>query len=112
MNIIVGYKLKQYRKEKGWTQEQAADFLSISQSTYARIENGQSHSWANHIEKICKVFQVTSEELLKNDAINTPTNDKQSTIVPLDLVSQKLIEQYEERIRELQETITFLKNNK
>ncbi|HEX8574993.1 MAG TPA: helix-turn-helix transcriptional regulator [Flavobacterium sp.] len=108
MNTVIGNKLKQYRKEKGWTQEQVADFLNISQSTYARIESGQSNSWANHIEKFCKVFQVTSEELLKTDTIDY----KQDNIVPLDLVSQKLIEQYEERIKELKETITFLKTNK
>ena len=40
MNTIVGSKIKALRKEKGLSQEQVADYLHISQSTYARIENG------------------------------------------------------------------------
>jgi transcriptional regulator with XRE-family HTH domain len=109
MNIVVGNKLKQYRNEKGWTQEQAADFLHVSQSTYARMESELGHSWANHVEKICRVFQVTSEELLKIDAINTPADNKQHDIVPLDLIFKKLIAQYEQRIQELKETIDLLR---
>lgn len=67
MNSIVGNKLKRLRKQKGLTQEQMADLLSISQSTYARIENGESQSWAGYIKKICKIFEILPEELVKDD---------------------------------------------
>lgn len=68
MNKIIGDKLKMLRKQKGWSQEETSDYLAISQSAYARIENGVSHSWANHLEKIGKVFNVTLEELVKTEA--------------------------------------------
>ncbi|CAM4017317.1 helix-turn-helix transcriptional regulator [Flavobacterium jumunjinense] len=112
MNKIIGNKLKALRKEKGWSQEQASDYLSISQSAYARIENGASTSWANHVERICDIFQVTLEELvktnnnLKESNIQNETAQKVQTVNQL---SEKLIEQYEERIKELKEIIEVLK---
>lgn len=67
MNLIVGNKLKRLRKQKGLTQEQMAVLLAISQSAYARIENGESQSWAGYIKKICKIFDIPPEELVKDD---------------------------------------------
>ncbi|MFC6246349.1 helix-turn-helix transcriptional regulator [Flavobacterium psychroterrae] len=44
MNVVVGNKLKELRKNRNLSQEQVADYLTISQSAYARIESGESHS--------------------------------------------------------------------
>lgn len=44
MNISIGNKLKQLRKSKSMSQEQVADYLHLSQSAYARMESGESHS--------------------------------------------------------------------
>lgn len=67
MNLIVGNKLKRLRKQRGLTQVQMADLLAISQSAYARIENGESQSWAGYIKKICEIFEILPEELIKED---------------------------------------------
>ena len=56
MNSVIGCKLKQLRKNKGMSQEQVADYLHVSQSTYARMESGESYSWAIYINDICQVF--------------------------------------------------------
>ena len=37
MNVSIGNNLKNLRKNKGWSQEQVADYLNLSQSAYARI---------------------------------------------------------------------------
>lgn len=116
MNKIIGDKLKMLRKQKGWSQEQASDYLAISQSAYARIENGVSYSWANHLEKICEVFSVTLEELVKketsdfNDSSQKKVASTKESVI--NQLSEKLIEQYEERIKELQEIIIDLKSKK
>jgi len=39
MNSLIGTRIKNLRREKGFSQEQTADYLLISQSAYARIEN-------------------------------------------------------------------------
>lgn len=63
---IVGKKVFALRKQKGLTQEQVADFIHISQSVYARIENGMGTSWANYIDSLCDFFEIIPEELVKN----------------------------------------------
>jgi transcriptional regulator with XRE-family HTH domain len=54
-------------KVKSLSQEQVADFLNISQSLYARMERGESTSWASHFNKICRVFEIKQEDLVKSD---------------------------------------------
>ena len=39
MNTIVGEKIKNLRKSKNLSQEEVAEFIHVSQSTYARMEN-------------------------------------------------------------------------
>ena len=113
MNTSVGNKLKQLRKNKSMSQEQVADYLHLSQSAYARMESGESHSWANHIDKICEVFEITPEELVKNENIIVNSNQQGGTstnAIIINQLSEKLIEQYEERIKELKQTILELKS--
>ena len=102
------------RKQKGWSQEQVADSLYLSQSAYARIENGESCSWANNLEQICKVFEITHEELVKNENEVIINNNQQggssNNAIVINQLSEKLIEQYVERIKELKETISLLKD--
>ena len=108
MHTVVGNKLKILRKNKNMSQEEVADCLHISQSAYARMESGESHSWANHILTICKIYGITPEDLLKVDlsskGISSINNENQ--------VSGQIIEQYEERIKELKKVIKELKNDK
>lgn len=113
MNSIIGNKLKNLRKLKGWSQEQASDYLKISQSSYARMESGESHSWANHLDKISEVFDISPEELVKIENVILDSEQHVGTsnnALIINQLSEKLIEQYEERIKELKETIFGLKN--
>jgi len=107
MNIVVGNKLKTLRKSKNMSQEEVADYLHISQSAYARMESGESHSWANHILKICKIFGIAPEELLKLD-----NNKGFSSEEAIAQISDKVIQQYEERIKELKKVIKDLKRER
>lgn len=113
MNTSIGNKLKQLRKSKSMSQEQVADYLHLSQSAYARMESGESHSWASHIDKICEVFEITPEELVKNDSVIVNSNQQGGTstnAIVINQLSEKLIEQYEERIKELKQVIVDLKS--
>lgn len=77
MNIFVGDKLRKLRKSKNMSQEEVADFLNLSQSAYARMESGETHSWANHILKICRLFEINPYELLRKDDLNENVDQKQ-----------------------------------
>lgn len=114
MNVNIGSKLKKLRKNKNWSQEQVSDLLGLSQSTYARIESGESHSWANHLDKICEVFEISPEELFKQDKVIINNNQQGGVgyAETINQLSEKVIEQYEERIKELKQTIIDLKKIK
>jgi transcriptional regulator with XRE-family HTH domain len=111
MNNSIGNKLKQLRKQKGLSQEQLSELLHMSQSTYARIENGESNSWSLHLDKITEFFEIKPEELFdeENVVINLNQQGGQfNNAIVINLLSEKLIEQYENRIKEQSEIIAKL----
>lgn len=104
MNTLVANKLKTLRKQKGLSQEEVADYLHISQPTYARIEKGESSSWASYITNICNLYEIAPEELLKQESIQIGTiKDTNGAVFnngTINNLSEKLIEQYELRLQE------------
>jgi transcriptional regulator with XRE-family HTH domain len=113
MNIVVGNKLKILRKNKNMSQEEVADYLHMSQSAYARMESGESHSWASHIIKICKIFAIAPEDLLKVEHLKTDANKKNTSSREIvNQLSDEVIEQYEDKIKELKKVIKELKKEK
>jgi len=67
-----------------------------------------------HLEKTCKVFEVTPEKLIKNDSIilsNNQQGGNSTNAFVINQLSEKLIEQYELRLKEKDELIKELKNN-
>lgn len=112
MNTLVGTKLKTLRQNKGYSQEFVADSLHMSQSAYARMENGKSNSWATHITQICELYEIKPEELLKQDTntFNQTNTEGNNNGIVINQISEKLIEQYELRIKEKNQQILELKN--
>ena len=111
MNEIVGEKIKNLRKSRNLSQEEVAEFIHVSQSTYARIESGASNSWAGYILPLCELFGIQPEELLKTDHIvinNNNTSCQYSGGYVVNQLSDKLIEQYEKRIAEKDTLISYL----
>ena len=111
MNEIVGEKIKNLRKSRNLSQEEVAEFIHVSQSTYARIESGASNSWAGYILPLCELFGIQPEELLKTDHIvinNNNTSCQYSGGYVVNQLSDKLIEQYEKRLTEKDTLIAYL----
>jgi len=115
MNKTIGKKLLELRKQKNLSQEQVADMLCISQSAYGRIETGESNSWANHLNKLCSIFEIQPEELISSDGTFVNNNQQGGNagyIQVVNQLSEKLIEQYEARLREKDAVIALLKGDK
>lgn len=111
MNEIVGEKIKNLRKSRNLSQEEVAEFIHVSQSTYAHIESGASNSWAGYILPLCELFGIQPEELLKTDHIvinNNNTSCQYSGGYVVNQLSDKLIEQYEKRLAEKDSLIAYL----
>jgi transcriptional regulator with XRE-family HTH domain len=111
MKKIMGNNLKNLRKERGLSQEQVADYLSISQSAWARIENGQSQSWTIHLEKLCVLYKINIESLFIENAYASNSNPSiNNHHIQINQILNKLIEQYETQINDLKHIIYDLKN--
>jgi len=78
MNTTIGKRIRTYREERGFSQEELAEKLHISRSTYQRIENGETNSWINHIEKICNSLEVKIDDILKPEEGYTQINRENS----------------------------------
>ncbi|MFV0304897.1 MAG: helix-turn-helix domain-containing protein [Moheibacter sp.] len=108
--------MREFRKNKGMSQEELADLLNISQSTCQRIENGETNSWAIHIQKLSEVLETTPEELISDENPSFSNEGQRGgmafqyigTINTVNTLSEKLIEQYERRIDELNKRILEL----
>lgn len=60
---LFSVRLKELRKEKGYTQEQMANILEIGQSAYAKWENGKCKPNYEKLEKIADFFGVSLDWL-------------------------------------------------
>lgn len=114
MNDTVGNNLRTLRRRRGLTQEEVADMLCISQSAYARMENGQTSSWGGHIQRLCTIFEVSPKELFVKDGEFIKAKQMEiDGLYDLSLfLAHKLIEQYEELLKQKDKTIARLKNKK
>ncbi len=121
VNTTIGKRIRKYREERSLSQEELAEKLHISRSTYQRIENGETNSWINHIENICTTLDVSMEDILKQEEgftqinkENTASENSSNNMIQNQTnnynTSEKLIEQYEERIKELKQQVEFWKS--
>ena len=67
----VGENLKSARKAKGLTQRQTAEIMLMTQQQYSRFENGVFELNYDQILKLCKLFDITPNELFYTDDATT-----------------------------------------
>ena len=60
---IVGNNIKEARKFKGMTQKQVAEIFHMTQQQYSRFENGVFELNYLQIVELCKLFDVTPNDL-------------------------------------------------
>ena len=104
MNKSVGEKLKVLRKSRGLSLEDILQKLQISESTYLRMEKGETATWTSKIDKICEIYQIEPEELLlsKEKYVFITNNQQNGTITGnvVNNLSEKVIELYERMLSE------------
>lgn len=111
MKKETGHKIRQIRELKGFTQEYIADKLGISQRAYSKIENNQTKIDWERITKIAEVFGVDPIDMISFDDNLIFNNCNQSGKFEtfINNMPERLIEQYENRIKELSEEVQFLR---
>ena len=59
----VGNNIKEARKFKGYTQKKMAEMLFMTQQQYSRFENGVFELNYEQILKICKLLNISPNEI-------------------------------------------------
>lgn len=60
----VGLRLRQARKNSGYTQKEVGALLNMAQQNYARYEKGLVELNYGKIVFLCKLYRVSSDYLL------------------------------------------------
>jgi transcriptional regulator with XRE-family HTH domain len=114
--MSIGSKVKKYREAKGFSQEDLAFRLDVAQTTISSIESDKSIPNSILLHKIAQELNVDINEILEERKTNINTVEKNEGVINVDtsigtlnMLSEKVIELYEERIKELKEQVQELK---
>lgn len=66
MQMTIGEKIQNLRKQRGMSQEQLAEALGVSRQAVSKWEAGQSVPDIDKIISICDYFGVTTDYILRN----------------------------------------------
>lgn len=64
MEFEIGKRIKELRKEAGYTQKQLAKLLNKSETGFASWEQGLSEPSVNDLRLLCKLLNVSADYLL------------------------------------------------
>ena len=104
-------KLKQLRELKNFTQEYVAQQLGLSTRAYSKIETGETQLTINRLNEISSILGIDPIEALGFDHQNVFNNCSQEGNIGINHINlpDKLIEQYEKRIEQLESEVLFLR---
>lgn len=111
--MTLGEKLKKARINKNFTQEYLAEMLNVSQKTYSNFENDKSKPGFSQVEEMATVLDVSVLDFLSGDVLSfnyDNTHGGNNGFIYQNQLPEKLIEQYEERIKELKEQVDYWKS--
>lgn len=110
--MALGEKLKQARLNKNFSQEYMAEVLNVSQKTYSNFENNKTKPDFSQIEEISKVLETSVLGFLADEKLafyQTNSTGANNGLV-INQLSEKIMEQYELRIKKLDEENKYLKS--
>lgn len=104
-------KLKQLRELKNYTQEYVATQLGLTTRAYSKIESGETQLTINRLNEISTILGIDPIEALGFDHQNIFNNCTQEGNIGINHfnIPDKLLEQYEKRIHQLESEVMFLR---
>lgn len=74
--IKIGRFIKQKRKEKGMTQSKLAEKLGVTDRAISKWENGNCMPDSGIIADLCKILNVTINDLFSGEVVDMKDNEK------------------------------------
>lgn len=62
--IELGDKLRELRFNKGWTQQEVANKINVSQSSYAYYETGKKEPKIDTLWKLAEIYQTSIDYIV------------------------------------------------
>lgn len=73
-------RIAEFREQIGLTQVELADLLEVTENTVANWEKGRSGLvWIERVNKLCKIFQCTPDQLIRYVPDTEPEKSKTNT---------------------------------
>lgn len=72
MEMTIGRRIAQLRKEKGFTQDELSQMMEVSAQAVSKWENDQTCPDITSLPKLAKILGVTVDELLSGKEENAP----------------------------------------
>ncbi|MCP1300076.1 helix-turn-helix domain-containing protein [Chryseobacterium sp. S0630] len=115
--MSLGTKLRELRTNRNLSQMQVVVEFDVSQTAYGKWESDQTEPGIDNLLKISEFYETDIYNLMKEetgDSISNNTLGDASAISKVttinNYISDKLVEQYEARIKDLQDRNQELKN--
>lgn len=77
---LIGERVRKYRRQKGWSQEQLEELVGFSQSKISKIENGDWDSLSD-LRLIARALGVKLKELIDDDPDGGDSDEKEDAAV-------------------------------
>lgn len=108
-NMEIFEKVRFFREQKKLSQEYISTLLNIEQSQFSRRESGQIPFSINDLEKLSELLDVDVTHFFKNNTVVfTSNNQSGGSLGQYVSIPDRLIEQYELRIKEKDDLIQLL----
>ncbi len=100
----VGQRIRNYRTQKGLSQEKLAELSGCHPTYIGQVERGEKNTTLESIEKIASALGITLEKLLEKIGENQPkTGEKNYPLECYEFISTKSIAEQEQIYRILLE---------
>ncbi|NJM79381.1 MAG: helix-turn-helix transcriptional regulator [Flavobacterium sp.] len=111
--MSVGTKIRKLRLQHKMSQEELAFKLNIAQTSISNLEANKSTPDFLIMQKVCDVFEVDFNYFIEKPQLKQVNKDSAVGYLADNqtfYLSEKIIEQYELRIKEKDELIAFYKS--
>lgn len=80
LKVLLGKKIKEYRKRSGYTQEQLAEMIGIGTPNISYIETGKYAPSMETLAKLSEIFNVSPYELYMFEHLKSVDELKQEIL--------------------------------
>lgn len=75
---VIGERIRNFRKEKGLSQEELADIANLHATYIGQLERGEKNATLESIEKVANALEISLEDLFRS--IQPKPNSQEFTI--------------------------------